>query len=63
MVKCPNCGSTAQVKINPIAEVDEVFEDVVAKGSCGCGCEFNLIAPIGEFTIDITYTKEKGWLL
>ena len=37
MVKCPNCGSTAQVKsIGQVMGVDTV----IRKFSCGCGCEF-----------------------
>lgn len=37
MIKCPNCGSTAQVK--PIGELWG-SETVIRKFSCGCGCEF-----------------------
>ena len=37
MVKCPNCGSTAQVK-----HIGQVWGDdtAIRKFSCGCGCEF-----------------------
>ena len=38
MIKCPNCGSTAQVKIvsNPIRRGDWLQENSV----CGCGQKF-----------------------
>ena len=36
MIKCPNCGSTAQPKIfyTPNAERTSITETIV----CGCGC-------------------------
>ena len=42
MVRCPNCGSTAQVK-----KVDQCnwkargFEGITENFKCGCGCHFN----------------------
>ena len=37
MVKCPNCGSTAQVKV-----IGQKWGEKTAirKYQCGCGCEF-----------------------
>lgn len=37
MVKCPYCGSTAQVKIEAIAIVTYILLDC----KCGCGCRFH----------------------
>jgi hypothetical protein len=37
MIKCPNCGSTAQVK--PIGQVWGE-NTAIRKFRCGCGCEF-----------------------
>lgn len=37
MIKCPNCGSTAQVK-----HIGQVWgeDTAIRKFQCGCGCEF-----------------------
>ena len=40
MVKCPNCGSTAQVKEN-IPHPDKWGNYVDAKYVCGCGLYFD----------------------
>lgn len=53
MVKCPNCGSTAQVKFenlyfqNGVRQVErtKVF-------SCGCGCFFKVVE---------TFSKKPGY--
>ena len=37
MIKCPNCGSTAQVRKEGQVEGDET---IIRKMICGCGCEF-----------------------
>lgn len=37
MIKCPNCGSTAQVKAVGVVCGETI---VIRKFSCGCGCEF-----------------------
>lgn len=41
-IKCPNCGSTAQVK--PIDKnVNKSYSiQIVNKYACGCGCEFKV---------------------
>lgn len=37
MPKCPNCGSTAQVK----SAYTWTYTDLIVKGfKCGCGCHF-----------------------
>lgn len=38
MIKCPNCGSTAQVKEIGCYDDNKKF---VEKFLCGCGCQFN----------------------
>lgn len=41
MIKCPNCGSTTQVKIR--STCDTYSADIHMKYShceCGCGCDF-----------------------
>ena len=40
MIKCPNCGSTAQVKEN-IPHTDKVGNYIYNKYVCGCGCYFD----------------------
>ena len=45
MIKCPNCGSTAQVKYK--AERLDVYENTVHEMySCECGCDFQIKAII-----------------
>lgn len=40
MTKCPNCGSTAQVRENiPFTTPDGEY--INADYVCGCGCYFN----------------------
>lgn len=40
MIKCPNCGSTAQVKKNiPFTDKDGNY--INQEYYCGCGCYFN----------------------
>lgn len=42
MTKCPNCGSTAQVKlISPLMPSLSHPDLMVKKCSCGCGCHFS----------------------
>ena len=38
MTKCPNCGSTAQVRFNDY--IDDFFGTIQAHYKCGCGCHF-----------------------
>ena len=41
MVRCPNCGSTAQVRENtPFTTPDGEY--ITAEYVCGCGCYFDV---------------------
>lgn len=40
MNKCPNCGSTAQVKKIGCSDTREHF---IERFECGCGCQFDAI--------------------
>jgi hypothetical protein len=44
MIKCPNCGSTAQVRLD--LEITENkrrnSEKKISFYSCGCGCDFEI---------------------
>ena len=40
MVKCPNCGSTAQVKLACKPFISTWTEMLTEGFSCGCGCHF-----------------------
>ena len=50
MVECPYCGSTAQVKTAPTAEVSKDKKWLVLNCKCGCGCEF-----VRQFVFDKEY--------
>lgn len=47
MIKCPNCGSTAQVKV-----IGQVWGEKTAirKYQCDCGCEFLRYYEVNEAT-------------
>ena len=40
MVKCPNCGSTAQVEFDDY--IDDFCGTIQAHYNCGCGCHFHI---------------------
>lgn len=40
MLKCPNCGSTAQVKLNGYDQ--RSCDTIRANYSCGCGAKFHV---------------------
>ena len=42
MIKCPNCGSTAQVKVTNY-EWDRVDESEITFYECGCGAKFDIL--------------------
>jgi hypothetical protein len=50
MVRCPNCGSTAQIKINT---PPSVYENrlVITMHKCGCGCVFERRYELSEIKI------------
>lgn len=54
MIRCPNCGSTAQVRHIGFdaLETDEngVWESI-NEYACGCGCEFKTIKHKGTIKI------------
>jgi hypothetical protein len=37
ITKCPNCGSTSQVREN---DIDQFEKEIIFSYSCGCGCKF-----------------------
>ena len=52
MIKCPNCGSTAQPYIEDVSfDYDETTASVVYSYRCGCGKRYSTI---------IVYETEKG---
>lgn len=42
MIKCPHCGSTAQVKSNGNPKVNTKTEILTEGFHCGCGCEWEV---------------------
>lgn len=41
VVKCPNCGSTAQVKRELVVPSESADNEIVSiHYACGCGCHF-----------------------
>jgi hypothetical protein len=42
MIKCPNCGSTAQVKVVNY-EWDRMDETEITFYECGCGAKFDIL--------------------
>lgn len=40
MIKCPNCGSTAQVRFDDY--IDDFCGTIQAHYICGCGCHFHI---------------------
>ena len=61
MTKCPNCGSTAQVKIVSTEKIDKQ-EWLVLNCKCGCGCEFNANYCVNKPIVKriITNKNERG---
>ena len=59
MVKCPNCGSTAQVKVLCADDLNQIWVGslnvVYQHLYCGCGCVF---ARLFEFKEEIITTEE-----
>ena len=42
MIKCPHCGSTAQVKLSPTAVLSDNQAYLTLGAECGCGCSFTV---------------------
>ena len=51
MVKCPNCGSIAQIRKEGQVEGSET---IIRKMICGCGCEFLQYFELKKDLITIT---------
>lgn len=49
-IKCPNCGSTAQVEL-VWAERDNYSAKEIKEYVCGCGCHFEAIFELKETKI------------
>ena len=43
MIKCPNCGSSAQVKQVWTNYYNEYTQNLVNEYTCGCGCQFTMV--------------------
>ena len=57
MVKCPNCGSTAQVEFDDY--IDDFCGTIQAHYSCGCGCHFHISHYASEDISIDSLKKEK----
>ena len=51
MVKCPNCGSSAQPRLSTPPSVYEKGNLIVTTHKCGCGCVFQRHYTITEVKI------------
>ncbi len=53
MVKCPNCGSTAQPQVRYIASHNrQAITEII---TCGCGCEITAFYTLKR---EVTRTKD-----
>lgn len=43
MVKCPHCGSTAQVKPRDKIQISNNHLYIIDPYICGCGCQFDVL--------------------
>lgn len=50
MIKCPNCGSTAQIK-NVWMDGEIPTEDKYAEYKCGCGCRFIITYTVSDIKV------------
>ena len=58
MIKCPTCGSTAQVIIGePTLSRNKVY--ITLPCECGCGCHFDLDYKVEEFGSCFTHYIDK----
>ena len=58
MIKCPNCGSTAQVKCTYFDE-EKYASTHYREFKCGCGCEFLITFEIKKIEIKKIEIKKK----
>ena len=49
MVRCPHCGSTAQVKLSPTASLSRNKAWLILGCECGCGCHFTVDYNINDY--------------
>lgn len=60
MVKCPHCGSSAQVKLSPTARLSDNQAYLTLGAECGCGCNFTADYYVPEPQwINIEYIERK----
>lgn len=43
MIKCPHCGSTAQIKPNGKIQISSNHLYTIEPYTCGCGCHFTVL--------------------
>ena len=51
-IKCPSCGSTAQVEIVWQSCSDGRYTEIARDYQCGCGCQFVGLFELKEIKID-----------
>ena len=51
MIKCPNCGSIAQPKLNTPPSIYEKGKLIITTHKCGCGCVFERRYKVAEIKI------------
>ena len=51
MVKCPNCGSTAQPKLVTPPRLYNDIDAIKLQRKCGCGCVYNVWYTLAEVRI------------
>jgi hypothetical protein len=58
MIKCPNCGSTAQVRMGePTLSRNKCY--ITLPCECGCGCHFDLDYDVEDFCSRTTHYVDK----
>lgn len=60
MIKCPHCGSSAQVKLSPTASLSRNKAWLTLGCECGCGCNFTVDYNINNYSeSNIEYIEKK----
>ena len=58
MIKCPNCGSTAQIRMGePAPSRNKCY--ITLSCECGCGCHFDLDYDVEDFCSSFTHYVDK----
>ena len=58
MIKCPNCGSTAQIRMGePTLSRNKCY--ITLSCECGCGCHFDLDYNVEDFCSSFTHYVDK----